>query len=99
MECDKLIVDNLVKEGAINFYIRYVDYTSLLVKCQNNQILLKAFNWFDSNIKFTVDRFENEAPHFMDLERCPNCLSIFQKTTNTGQYMEKMEKGLDQFTC
>ena len=87
MECEKLIVDNLLKEGAIKFYIRYVDYTLLLVKCQDNDKVLKAFNWFDHNIKFTVDKFENETPHFMDLETCPNGLSIFQKTANTGQYI------------
>ena len=84
MECEKLIVDNLLKEGAIKFYIRYVDYTLLLVKCQDNDKVLKAFNWFDHNIKFTVDKFENETPHFMDLETCPNGLSIFQKTQTLG---------------
>ena len=80
IECEKLKVDNLVKEGTIKFYIRYADYTLLLVKCQDNDKVLKAFNWFDNNIKFTLDRFENETPHFMDLEICPNGLSIFQKT-------------------
>ena len=87
IECEKLKVDNLVKEGTIKFYIRYADYTLLLVKCQDNDKVLKAFNWFDNNIKFTLDRFENETPHFMDLEICPNGLSIFQKTKNTGQYI------------
>ena len=24
-ECDKVIVDNLVKEGTMKFYVRYVD--------------------------------------------------------------------------
>ena len=33
------------------------------------------------NVKFTVDRFENVTPHFLDLEICPNGL------THTGQYI------------
>ena len=32
MEREKVIVDNLVKEGTIKFYICYVDDTLLLVK-------------------------------------------------------------------
>ena len=44
----------------------------LLVKRQDIGKALKAFNGFDQNLKFTVDRFENETPHFLDLEICPN---------------------------
>ena len=33
-EFEKVIADNLVKEGTIKFYIRYVDDTLLLVKRQ-----------------------------------------------------------------
>ena len=76
-ECEKVIVDNLVKEGTIKFYIRYEDDTLLLVKRQDIDKLLKAFNGFEKNLKFTVDRFENETPHFLDLEICPNDLTIF----------------------
>ena len=76
MEREKVIVDNLVKEGTIKFYIRYVDDTLLLVKRQDIDKLLKAFNGFDKNLKFTVDRFENKTPHFLDLEKCPNDLTI-----------------------
>ena len=75
-ECEKVIVDNLMKEGTIKFYIPYVDDTLLLVKRQDIDKLLKAFNGFDKNLKFTVDRFENKTPHFLDLEKCPNDLTI-----------------------
>ena len=71
-ECEKVIFDNLVKEGAIKFYIRYADNTLLLVKRQDIDKVLKAFNGFDKNLKFTIDRFENETPHFLDSEICPN---------------------------
>ena len=29
------------------------------------------------NLKFTVDRFENETQHFLDLEICPNGFTFF----------------------
>ena len=58
-ECEKVIVDNLVKEGTKKFYIRYVDETLLLVKHQDIDEVLKAFNGFDKNLKLTVDRFDN----------------------------------------
>ena len=69
---EKIIGDNLVKEGAIKFYIRDVDDTKLLVKRQDIDQVLKVFNGFEKNLKLTVDRFENETPHFLDLEICPN---------------------------
>ena len=37
-------------------------------------------------MKFTVDRFETEVPHFLDIEIAPDGLSIYHKDTNTGQY-------------
>ena len=47
MECEKVIVDTLMKEGTIQFYIRYVDDILLLVKRQDIEKVLKAFNGFD----------------------------------------------------
>ena len=92
-ECEKVTVDNLVKKGTIKFYIRYVDDTLLLVKQQVIGNVLKAFNEFNKNLKFTVDRFENETPHFLDLEICPNGLTFFPKNTLTGHYIN-----MDSFT-
>ena len=43
-ECEKVIVDHLVKEGTIKFYVRYADDTLLLVKCQDIDKVLEAFN-------------------------------------------------------
>ena len=44
---DNLIVDNLVKEGKVKFYVCYVDDTLLLVKQWDIDKVLKAFNGFD----------------------------------------------------
>ena len=77
----------------IKLYIRYVHDTLLLVKRQYIDKVLKAFNGFDKNLKFTVDRFVSETPHFLDLEICPKGLAIFRKNTHTGQYID-----IDSFT-
>ena len=74
-----------MKEATIKFYVRYVDDTLLLVKRQGIDKVLQAFNGFDKNLKFTVDKFENETPHFLDLEICANGLTFFRKNTHTGQ--------------
>ena len=42
--------------------------------------VLKAFDGIKKNLKFTVDKFENKTPHFLDLEICINDFTIFQKT-------------------
>ena len=47
----------------------------------------QAFNGLDKNLKFTVDKFENETPHFFDLEICPNGLTVFRKNNHTGLYI------------
>ena len=80
-ECEEVIVYNLVKEGTIKSYVRYVDDTLLLVKRQDIDKVSKAFNGFHKNLKFTVDRFQNKTAHFFDLEICPNGLTIFRKNT------------------
>ena len=92
-ECEKVVVDNLVKEGTIKFYIRYVDNTLLLVKRQDIDKVLKAFDGFDKNLKFTVNRLENKTPNFLYLEICPNGLTNFRKNTRTGEYIN-----MDSFT-
>ena len=41
---------------------------------------------FGPNLRFTVDLFQNYAPHFLYLELSPNDISIFRKNTNTDLY-------------
>ena len=47
----------------------------------------KALNKFDNNLCFTVDMFQNEVPHFLDLELSPDGFTIFRKDTKTGLYI------------
>ena len=77
----------LINNGTIKFYCRYVDDTLLVVKPQNVRRIHKFLNDFDKNLKFTVDLFENEVPHFLDLEISLDGIMIYSKDTNTGLYV------------
>ena len=85
-ELEHIVVQPLIDNGTIKFYGRYVDDTLLVIKPSDVQIIHNVMNSFDPNLQFTVDTFENEVPHFLDIEIAPDGLSIFRKDTNTGQY-------------
>ena len=85
-ECEKFIVNQLIENNIVKFYIRYVDDTLLVLRKKDIDIVLNKFNSFNKNLKFTVDVFENCVPHFLDIEICPNGLGIYHKNTQTGQY-------------
>ena len=84
-ELEIVVVDRLIRSGRIKFYARYVDDTLLLVKPED--IDEREFNNYHKNLEFTVDRFENCVPHFLDLEIHPDGLSIFRKETHTAQFV------------
>ena len=85
-EFEKLIVFDLVDSGLIKFYRRYVDDTLILVKPNNIPLLLEKFNSFHKNLKFTVDRFENDFVHFLDIKISCDGTDVYRKSTRTGQY-------------
>ena len=85
-EFEKLIVFDLVDSGLIKFYRRYVDDTLILVKPNNIPLLLKKFNSFHKNLKFTVDRFENDFVHFLDIKISCDGTDVDRKSTHSGQY-------------
>ena len=58
-----------------------------VVKPQDVVRIDKLLNGFDKNLTFTVDLFENEVSHFIDLEMLPDRILIYWKDTNTGLYM------------
>ena len=45
-----------MKNGILKFYCRYVDDTLVLVKEDQIDKILKAFNSFHNNLRFTVDK-------------------------------------------
>ena len=86
-ELERVIVDNMINSGLIKFYVRYVDDTLLLVKPNDIEQIITKFNDFHPNLEFTVDKFEDCVPHFLDLEIHPDGLSIYRKDTHTAQFV------------
>ena len=86
-ELERVVVDRLIQSGCIKFYARYVDDTLLLVKPEDVDSILGEFNRFHRNLEFTVDKFEDCVPHFLDLEIHRDGLSIYRKDTHTAQFV------------
>ena len=59
----------------------------LLVKHENINEILQQINNYHRNLEFTVDRFEDCVPHFLDLELHPDGISIYRKDTHTAQFV------------
>ena len=85
-ELENIVIKPLIDDGTIKFYGRYVDDTLVVVKPADIIKIHDELNKFDKSIQFTVDTFDSEIPHFLDIEISPDGLSIFRKDTNTGQY-------------
>ena len=83
-ELQDVIIKPLIADSTNKFYIRFVDDTLLVMKPENVSQVHKALNKFDKNLGFTVDMFQNEVAHFLDLELSPHGITIFQKDTITG---------------
>ena len=86
-ELEKKILPSLLDSGIIKSYIRYVDDTLVLIKESEIQNVMKRFNSFDRNLKFTVDTFDDGNIHFLDILVVPNGdTNVYSKPTNTGLY-------------
>ena len=57
-EFGKVVVTPLMKNGTLKFYCRYVEDTLVFVKEDQIEKILKAFNSFHNNLRFTVEKFE-----------------------------------------
>ena len=76
-----------MNDGTIKFYRRYVDDKLRVMKPQDVSRIHKLLNGFDKNLKFTVDLFENEVPHFLEFKMSPGGILIYRKDINTGLYV------------
>ena len=85
-ELERAVVDDLVNDGTLKFYARYVDDTLLMLKPEDVDEVLQKFNAYHPNLEFTVDKFENCVPHFLDLELHRSGISIYRKDTHTAQF-------------
>ena len=82
-ELERIIVDNLMADGVIKFYMRYVDDTLVLIKPEDIQKVLDKLNSFDKNLRFTHDPFSNGDKHFLDIRIRENTTYIYYTHTHT----------------
>ena len=71
-ELEDVIIKPLVADAPIKFFSRFVDNTLLVMKPENVSQVYEALNKFDNNLRFTVDMFQNEVPHFLAIELSPD---------------------------
>ena len=88
VELEAKVIRPLIEDGTIRFYTRFVDDTLLLLKEDDIERVKAELERFDSNLKFTYDKFETEIPHFLDIEITSNGLKIYRKETFTGHYTD-----------
>ena len=81
-------IKKFVDDGTIKFYGRYVDDALLVIKPKDIGRIHQAVNKFDKNLRFTVDKFDDVVPHFVDLELRCDGIAPYTKPTNTGLYVD-----------
>ena len=86
-ELEIVIVRNLIADGTVAFYARYVDDTLLLIKPENVQKVLMKLNSFHKSLNFTFDSFPDEV-YLLDIKIEKNKTDIYRKDTHTGQYVQ-----------
>ena len=68
-----------IKDNIIKSYAKYVDDALLYI-----DQMLHQFNSFDENLKLTINGLDKFAAHFLGTEMCPNRLSVYHETIQTG---------------
>ena len=85
-EFEDIVIKPLINSGTIKFYKRYVDDTLILTKPSDIPYIFAKFNSFDPSIKFTIDDFNDNDIHFLDIQIHSTGTSVYRKPTHTGQY-------------
>ena len=85
-EKERVTVELLLRSCKIKFYIRYVDDTLLLAKEESIIFIFDNFNSFHKNLKFTIDRIDDNNIHFLGIIINKNKTDLYYKPTHTGQY-------------
>ena len=86
-ELEEKVIKKFVDDGTIKFYGRYVDDTLLVIKPKGIGHTHQALNKFDINLRFTVDKFDDVVPHFLDLQLRGDGIALYTKPINTGLYV------------
>ena len=79
-EFEKTVVSNLLKDGTIKYYRKYVDDTLVLIKLTDIPTVLEKFNKFDKNLQFTVDTFPDGVVHFLDNRELKQAICLSTRT-------------------
>ena len=66
-EFEDIIIEPGIKCGTIKFYKRYVDDTLILTKPCDIPYIFSKFNSFHPSIQFTIDDFNDNDIHFLDI--------------------------------
>ena len=85
-ELEQKVIKMFVDDGTIIFYERHVDDSLLVIKPKDIRIH-HTLNKFYKNLGFTVDKFDNVVPHFLDLELRDDGIALYTKSTKTGLYV------------
>ena len=81
VELEARVIRPLIDNGKMKFYTRFVDDTLLLIREEDIERVKEQLERFDSNLKFTYDKFENGNPHFLDIEITSTGIKIYRKDT------------------
>ena len=74
----------LINDSTIKFYAICENGTLFVIKQEDICNIQGFLN--NSNLRFTVDLFQNDVPHFLHLELSLDGVLIFRKNKNTGLY-------------
>ena len=87
-DLETTVIQPLISSNIIKFYGRYVDDTLVLIKPEYVSHVHNLLNNYHTNLQFTVDTFDNESVHFLDLLILDDLnIDIYRKSTFTGNYI------------
>ena len=87
-ELEEKVIKKFIDDGTIKFYGRYIGDTLLVIKPKDIGRIHQALNKFDKNLRFTVNKFDDVVPHFIDLELRDYGIALYTKPANTGLYVD-----------
>ena len=65
---ERKVVDSLLKDDLLKFYIRCIDDTLALIKESDIDNVFSKLNSFLLSLNFTVDKFDTDVGHYLDLK-------------------------------
>ena len=67
VKMEKIIIKKSIDDKIFLIHGHYVDDT-VTIKREHLKLVHDALNNFDKNLNFTVDTFDGDVPHFLDIE-------------------------------